>query len=91
MNSDNNLICYQVFDIDTNQIIATRTEKMYYDQYGEEKYLFDYNVDGSCFRINDSQEPQGDIHAAKIGDTSYTTFTWEGFEYYQFAEPTVPV
>ena len=64
------------------------TEKYYYEN-DEVKYTFIYNKDGTCFVVNDEQQHYEDIYGFEIG-TSKTSFTWKGFEYYEFEDPIVP-
>lgn len=86
-----NFIAFQIIDIVTNLPILGSTEKYYYDSSGEEKYIFDYDHEtGDCFMIYDLQELGGCILASHIGKPD-TEFTWNGFEYYQHANPIVPL
>ena len=39
--------------------------------------------------ISNEQEPQADIYAWSISEPD-VTFSWQGFEYYQFEDPLVP-
>ena len=88
-NINDKIICYRKYKIDNGNFIGQRTEKSYYDSSGKLLYNFDYNEDGSCFLISNEQEPQADIYAWSIGDPD-VTFSWQGFEYYQFEDPLVP-
>lgn len=85
-----NEICHRNYKLENKVATTLRTEKYYYDGNGL-KYTFDYNADGTCFLITDEQDYQADIYAWGIGDTDYTDFTWTGFEYYQFADPVIPL
>lgn len=87
--NDQNNICYRKFIFQNGIGVPESTQKYYYIN-GELKYTFDYNLDGTCFIISDEQDFQSDIYAWNIGNPDYTDFTWNGFEYYQFAEPLIP-
>jgi hypothetical protein len=89
-NISGNLIAFQRIDINTGLPILGSTEKYYHDSSGERKYLFDYDDTGNCFMLVDEQEFGGDVLAANIGQPD-VYFTWAGFEYYQHANPLVPV
>ena len=88
-NNNEEDICHQFFQIKDGDITSVSTEKWYYED-GEEKYLFEYNDDGTCLMIDSVQTYQEDIFGLDIG-TPRTSFTWDGFSYYQFATPLVPV
>jgi hypothetical protein len=81
-------ICFRYIQLEKGEIKGSSTEKSFFEN-GELNYLFDYNPDGTCFRINNYQTDQEDISSWDIG-TDKTNFTWKGFEYYQFADPLVP-
>ena len=82
------IICNQSYDTLTDQPIHTATDKFYYEN-GLEKYQFSYSADGSCFEIQ-QQEYQEDFYAHNIGHDPDISFTWTGFEYYQFSSPYLP-
>jgi hypothetical protein len=88
--SMNEIICMQIIDPLTGSVIHNRTEKSYFDANGTEIYVFSYNADGSCFFIEKVQEYQTDFYAKNIGNDPDLTFTWQGFEYYEYSEPVVP-
>ena len=83
------IICHQPYDILTDQPIHTATDKFYYEN-GLDKYQFNYSADGSCFEIQ-QEEYQEDFYAHNIGKDPDITFTWTGFEYYQFSDPYLPI
>ena len=85
-----NEICHRNYKVESGVATTLRTEKYYYNDNGL-KYIFDYNADGTCFLITDEQDNQADIYEWGIGDPDYTDFTWIGFEYYQFADPVIPL
>lgn len=89
LNSDEEPICFQKRDINSNEPILGSTEKSFYDSNNVEKYIFDYNDDGICFMIEDLQN-NDEILASNIGQSN-VSFTWSGFEYYQNALPIIPV
>ena len=65
---------------------------MHYEYYYENntlKYTFEYDENGDCFIIYDETDDQKDIFAWEIGQPD-VSFTWQGFEYYEFAEPIIP-
>lgn len=86
-NLDN--ICFAHMDVLSNEIIQNSIVKYYYEPQGELKYLFDYNPDDTCFMITDQQGFADDIMSWEIGQPD-CKFSWEGFEYYQFANPIIP-
>ena len=55
-------------------------------------YAFNYNLDGSCFSVDQPQISDIDatFMASEIGTNPEVIFTWSGFEYYQNAEPLIP-
>jgi hypothetical protein len=81
-------ICFQLTDTDLNIPVVSSTEKHYYED-DELIYSFEYLENGDCLIIHDVEDPQFSIHASNIGNPG-TSFTWAGFEYYQFASPVVP-
>jgi hypothetical protein len=89
-NGSGNLIAFQRIDINTELPILGSTEKYYHDSSGERKYLFDYDDTGECFMLVDEQEFGGDVLAVNIGQPG-VYFKWAGFEYYQHANPLVPL
>ena len=74
-----------------NTLTSLRTEKYYYDSSGQERYFFEYNSDGTCFKIYDSINDDSDIYAWSIGVDSEISFIWTGFEYYLNADPLIPM
>lgn len=88
-NQSNQTIAYQRYIIENNILTLSNIEKFYYEN-GEKKYDFEYNSEGSCVWIYNNIEYQSDIFALDIGNSDLTVFTWQGFEYYQFAEPLIP-
>lgn len=87
-----NLICIQdtYYDSLTNLPVNTNIEKSYFNREGLEIYRFEYFPNGSCLHIHNMQEYQCDIYPDKIGVDPSIDFSWEGFEYYKYAEPIVP-
>jgi hypothetical protein len=83
------IICYRDYEIEDGNILSYVTEKKYYDENENLLYSFDYNEDGTCFLISNEQEDQADIYAWSVGEPD-VSFTWDGFEYYQNAEPLIP-
>lgn len=88
LNNQKQLICYQKLDLITNQIINNATQKFYYEN-NKSRYTFEYDEFGNCFMIHDNMFAQEDIFAWDIG-ANETSFTWQGFEYYQQAQPLIP-
>jgi len=88
INSRGENICFRHVQFENGITKEVGTEKRYFKD-GQEKYLFDYNSDGTCFMINNTQSFQEDIFPWDIG-TDKTDFTWTGHEYYKFADPLVP-
>ncbi|MCR5862698.1 hypothetical protein LRS05_11320 [Flavobacterium sp. J372] len=86
---NDNTICYLNYNLPANTPIYESTEKYYYDAEGELKYRFHYASSGICVMIYDEQQDQADIFPQTIGQPG-RFFTWQGFEYYQFAYPLVP-
>lgn len=85
-----NTICFKRFHFDNmGNEIGCRTEKSYYE-HDKLRYVFEYNRDETCFMIYDELHYQSDIYPSNIGNKEITTFTWSGFEYYQFAHPLFP-
>lgn len=90
-NIDDKIICYCKYKLENNVFIPEETEKYYYEN-GERKYTFDYNNNvGTLYMIYDDLIYQSDIYPEDIGKTDKTDFIWTGFEYYQNAEPIIPV
>jgi len=90
-NSIGETICYCRYKLEGNIFIPEETEKYYYEN-GELKYKFDYiNNDGNLYMIYDEEFYQSDIYPEDIGNSDKTDFTWTGFEYYQNAEPIIPL
>jgi len=85
----NNTICYQKNNLPGITPNYLTTEKYYYDETGEVKYKFEYRADGNCLMIYDEQIDQADVFPNTIGNPDQS-FSWIGFEYYEFAEPLVP-
>ncbi len=86
----NKAICFKKMELVQNILEAIYTEKYYYDQNGDKKYSFEYYSDGgACFKIYDEQD-DSEIFAWDIGVNPDLTFTWQGLEYYQNAEPLLP-
>ena len=92
LDSMDNPICFQVFDIETDTPKHIYTQKSYFDESGERIYEFVYNNDGSCFSIERPQITSADSEfvISKIGTDPEITFTWEGFEYYKNSNPLIP-
>jgi hypothetical protein len=88
--SDENEICFKVYKLESGNLIHFSTEKYYSLPDGTEKYKFEYDENGNCYIIHDEEYHQSDIYAWNIGVDPDVTFTWTGFEYYQFVEPTIP-
>jgi len=90
--SSGNCICVQNYDINTGLPVYMDTIKTYYDETGTSVYEFVYNNDGSCSLIDQIQviDFGAEFLASQIGTDPDITFTWEGFEYYQNAEPLIP-
>lgn len=87
-NVQDKIICYQGIDIVTGLSINNDTRKYYYEN-NTLKYTFEYDENGDCFIIYDETDDQKDIFAWEIGQPD-VSFTWQGFEYYEFAEPIIP-
>jgi hypothetical protein len=89
----NNLICLQNYDVKTGLPKYLATDKSYYDEFGTEIYAFVYNEDGQCFSIDRVQiiDTDAEFLAREIGVNPEIDFTWAGFEYYQNAEPLIPI
>ncbi|WP_293785803.1 hypothetical protein [uncultured Pedobacter sp.] len=87
----NKTICRHVYNIATNTVKHVHTIKIYYDVNGKDLYEFEYNDQGECVYVNNLQEYQANFYAANIGIDPDLDFTWQGFEYYQFSEPLIPV
>ncbi|MEO4004693.1 hypothetical protein [Flavobacterium sp. CAU 1735] len=83
-----NIICYKKYEPKEGVLTCVLTDKSYYKD-NVNIYDFEYYPDSSCFMITSVQTYQEDIFAWDIG-TDATDFTWNGFEYYQNAEPLVP-
>ncbi|MFC6269262.1 hypothetical protein [Frigoriflavimonas asaccharolytica] len=88
IDSGNKIVCYQGLDI-SGLPINTETRKYFYEN-NEPKYTFEYDENGDCFIIYDDTTDQQDIFAWDIGDPNLTSFSWQGFEYYEHAEPIIP-
>lgn len=90
-NANGENIGYCEYKLENDVFIIETTEKYYYEN-GELKYTFDYNDnDGTLYMIYNYFDPQSDIYPEDIGNPDKTDFTWTGFEYYQNAEPIIPV
>jgi antitoxin component YwqK of YwqJK toxin-antitoxin module len=90
-NSTDENICYCKYKLENNVFIPEEVEKYYYEN-GALKYKFDYsNNDLTLYMIYNYFDPQSDIYPQDIGNAAITNFTWIGFEYYQNAEPIIPV
>lgn len=89
-NSTGALICFKKYKIVNGVLTAIGTDKHYYDINNQEKYFFVYNEDCTCFEVCDMQIDEADFYAWSIGVDPEVTFTWTGFEYYQYAEPLIP-
>lgn len=87
INSKNQHICLQKFDIATGRLIHNATEKYYKDETSA--YTFEYDESGHCFMIHNETEGQEDIFGFEIG-SEQCSFTWKGVEYYQNSEPLLP-
>ena len=95
LNDDMNLIYRKSFNIETNDVIYF--EKQYIDVENDVTYEFTYNEDGT-FKWLSLLDPLAfvdtDVHGFgpnDIGiDKNPYKFSWEGFEYYQFANPIIP-
>lgn len=89
-NKNDDLICMRDYILNPEGIpIGNSTEK-YYSEKGENRYIFEYSKDGTCFMIHDEKYDQNDIFGRDIGDTSKTDFSWDNFKYYQFSDPLIP-
>lgn len=86
---NDNTVCHLNYNLPADMPIYESTEKYYYDAEGELKYMFHYASSGICVMIYDEQQDQADIFPQTIGQPDQF-FTWQGFEYYQFAYPLVP-
>lgn len=86
--ANTNIICYKKYEPKDGLLTCVLTDKSYYKD-NVNIYDFEYYPDGSCFMITSVQTYQEDIFAWDIG-TDATNFTWNGFEYYQNAEPLIP-
>lgn len=68
--------------------------KWAYNSKGETMYEFYYNPDGTfkyCWIFDkDVSNHDGEFYPEDIGDSSQVAFTWDGYEYYQTAEPKIP-
>jgi hypothetical protein len=87
--SSNKMICYRDYEIEDGNILSYVTEKKYYDENENLLYSFDYNENGSCFLISNEQEGQADVYAWSVGEPG-VSFIWQGFDYYQNADPVIP-
>lgn len=87
INNKNQYICLQKFDTITGTLINNTTEKYYKDETSY--YTFEYDQSGNCFMIHNETDGEKNIFGWEIGNTE-CTFTWNGFEYYQYSEPLLP-
>lgn len=95
IDGDMNLIYRKSFNAENNEIIYF--EKIYIDTENNVTYEFTYNEDGT-FKWLSILDPQAflDTDDHEFGpndigiDKNPYKFSWEGFEYYQFADPIIP-
>jgi len=84
------MICIRDYNLDhLGNETSNHTEK-FYRENNETRYVFEYNMDGSCLVIHDEKYDENDVFGAQIGDPVLTDFTWTGFEYFEFADPINP-
>lgn len=92
LDSKNDIIYSKILDLDTNDIIAI--SKSSYDEEGNYLYEFEYNLDGTLNQVDimipDDYHPTGTFYPQDIGVNPEVNFTWDGYEYYQNAEPEIP-
>ena len=92
LDQNNDIIYSSVLDVDTNEVETIF--KSAYDDNGEYLYEFEYNLDGTLdqvdIMISDDYHPTGTFRPEDIGVDPELQFSWEGFEYYQNAEPIIP-
>jgi hypothetical protein len=88
--STNNIICFKRYQTIDGILTPVYTEKKYYLPDGSEKYHFEYDSDGNAQIIYD-EEFDEKKYGELIGSDPNEEFTWTGFEFYQFTEPTIPI
>lgn len=85
------MICRHLFDPVSNALVHTSTIKKYYDMSGKLIYEFEYLEDGACFYVNAMNPYDDSFLASDIGADPDLDFIWQGFEYYQFSDPLIPL
>ncbi len=95
------IMIYNSFDqfvysanINTLDGSLSNVTKWAYGPEGELDYEFDYNNTGDFIKCHihkiDDENPNGYFKPEDIGVRADVSFTWEGNEYYQHAEPKIP-
>ena len=70
--------------------VPKMTEKYFYDEEGELKYLFEYKANGDLYQlVIFSAEKIIEVPPGNI--IYHTEFSWTGLDYYLQATPHVPI